>query len=175
MQINRMKKIVSLFFLFAWMGIIFMFSSQEADESENISRNIVTRFIINRYDGYNEMSVEKQAEFEDTLDFVVRKTAHATEYAILAFLFMNVLIAFEIHKKRSILICVIISILSVAIYASSDEFHQTFVKGRSGNIKDVCIDTLGGTIGCLILLLVYKIFNKIKKNRRYEIEKPHLK
>ncbi len=174
MQINRMKKIVSLIFLFVWMGIIFMFSSQEADESENISRNIVTKFIISHYDGYNEMSVEKQAEFVDTLDFVVRKTAHATEYAILACLFMNVLISFDIHKKRSILICFIISILSVAIYASSDEFHQIFVKGRSGNIKDVCIDTLGGTIGCLILLLIYKISNKVKK-RRYKIKKPHLK
>ena len=49
MQINRMKKIVSLIFLFVWMGIIFMFSSQEADESENISRNIVTKFIISHY------------------------------------------------------------------------------------------------------------------------------
>jgi VanZ family protein len=42
------------------------------------------------------------------------------------------------------------AILFVALYASSDEWHQTFVPGREGCIRDVCIDTTGAVFGILI-------------------------
>ena len=37
------------------------------------------------------------------------------------------------------------------LYASTDEFHQTFVPGRSGEIRDILIDTFGVLLGALIV------------------------
>ena len=61
------------------------------------------------------------------------------------------------NRKRLLL-----SIFLAFLYACTDEIHQLFVPGRSGEIKDVCIDTCGAFIGALI---VYGI-SKISKNRK---------
>ena len=47
------------------------------------------------------------------------------------------------------------------VYASSDEIHQIFVSGRSGNIKDVIIDTCGSYLG---IFFTYTIYSKNRKN-----------
>lgn len=59
----------------------------------------------------------------------------------------------------------IISILMCVIYACSDEIHQLFVFGRSGEIRDVLIDFIGSFIGILIVYKSYK-----RKNDIYERE-----
>ena len=56
----------------------------------------------------------------------------------------------------------------MAAYAATDEFHQLFVPGRSGQLKDVLIDTAGGALGLgLLALILY-----LKRRRKMkEIEK----
>ena len=54
--------------------------------------------------------------------------------------------------KRSIFI----SIIVVLLYACSDEIHQTFVAGRSGEVLDVLIDTIGGSLSTYIYYLIHK-------------------
>ena len=49
----------------------------------------------------------------------------------------------------------ILSFLFSVIYALSDEFHQTFVPGRDGNIVDVLIDSSGALVGILVSCIVY--------------------
>ncbi len=70
-----------------------------------------------------------------TWDLILRKLAHMTEYAILALLLVRAsgssAWAFA---------------LAVA-YAGTDEFHQTFVRGRHGTPVDVGIDAVGALIG----------------------------
>ena len=51
---------------------------------------------------------------------------------------------------------VLISILVVLLYSISDEVHQLFVPGRSGEAFDVMIDTMGGFISTNILYLIYR-------------------
>ena len=53
--------------------------------------------------------------------------------------------------------------LIVIGYACTDEFHQLFVPGRSGQITDVMIDTLGGSIGVLIISVITLIKKLLKK------------
>lgn len=98
-----------------WGGIIFWFSNQAINS--------------------------QTAEFS-WLDFVVKKTAHVSEYAIFFWL------TFRANKslKYSLLICL--------LFALSDEWHQTFVPGREGALRDVGFDTIG------ILLSL----NQIRKN-----------
>ena len=54
----------------------------------------------------------------------------------------------------------ILSFLFSIIYASSDEFHQTFVPGRDGNIVDVLIDSSGALVGILVSSIVYFLIMK---------------
>ena len=49
----------------------------------------------------------------------------------------------------------------MVLYASTDEIHQLFVPGRSGMVRDVFIDSIGGIIGVGITF----IYENIKKKK----------
>lgn len=58
-----------------------------------------------------------------------------------------------------------ISALCIGIIcASFDEIHQLFIEGRSGQVIDVCIDTIGIALGICSFMLLYKIVLKIRKD-----------
>ena len=71
-------------------------------------------------------------------DLVLRKLAHAAEYAILGALLVRA-------TGRGSL-----AFTLVVLYAASDEFHQTFVEGRVGAVHDVAIDAVGAAIGIVL-------------------------
>ena len=70
-----------------------------------------------------------------------------TEYAVLGILLFLTLTLWGIRH-------IVRTALSAGIlYAALDEYHQTFVPGRSGQIRDVVIDSLGLLFGILLILL----------------------
>ena len=52
---------------------------------------------------------------------------------------------------------------TATVYAATDEFHQLFVPGRSGQVKDVLLDSCGAAVGVLILMLVAALIRFIRK------------
>jgi VanZ family protein len=85
-------------------------------------------------------------------DFFLRKMAHITEYFIFTFLLYRAFKgSFEINLFRLFMYPAVISFL----YAISDEFHQSFVVGRTCTIRDVLIDGVG-IIGFCILIRIKK-------------------
>ena len=48
------------------------------------------------------------------------------------------------------------------VYAFTDEVHQLFISGRTGELKDIIIDTAGATIGLLIYDFIYKMKEALK-------------
>jgi VanZ family protein len=70
-------------------------------------------------------------------DYVLRKCAHMTEYAVLAALLYRAL-------DRELP-----ALLATLAYAATDEVHQHFVSGRHASAVDVAIDAVGATIGLL--------------------------
>lgn len=76
-------------------------------------------------------------------DFLIKKTAHVVEYAILAVLLYRAMINSEVNKKKAFFISIIIA----GLYGLTDEFHQSFTPGREPKIRDVFIDTIGGSLG----------------------------
>ena len=48
---------------------------------------------------------------------------------------------------------ILIGFAATVLFAALDEFHQTFVPGRSGNFTDVCIDSIGAVIASFCLLI----------------------
>ncbi len=75
-----------------------------------------------------------------TVDTILRKLAHLAEYAILGALLCRAL-------RNPVL-----AITAAALYAVSDEIHQTFVEGRAGVPLDVAIDTVGALLGVIAWL-----------------------
>lgn len=61
-------------------------------------------------------------------------------------------------KKHAFLLAIIIG----SIYGASDEFHQSFVPGRSANIWDFGADVLGVTTAQTIIFIKEKICNKLR-------------
>jgi VanZ family protein len=76
---------------------------------------------------------------EPLYDFTFKKVAHVTVYAILTVLLFRALRFHITHKGRALLTAALVAVL----YAFSDEWHQTFVPGREGTLRDVGIDAIG--------------------------------
>jgi VanZ family protein len=72
-------------------------------------------------------------------DFLLRKLAHISEYAILTLLLIQALKEHQMPKRRIFWLTVIVAVL----YALSDEYHQSFILKREGAISDVFIDSIG--------------------------------
>jgi VanZ family protein len=80
-----------------------------------------------------------KSPFEPLYDFILRKLAHVTEYGILTAL---LIIALRLHTRRNAHALVIAALIAI-LYAVSDEWHQSFVPGREGTLRDVAVDALG--------------------------------
>jgi len=82
------------------------------------------------------------------IDFFVKKGGHMVGYALLAVSFFMALYAGNGQKTtRTTVLALVLSVL----YAVSDEYHQSFVPGRSAAASDVCIDTVGMMAGLAVL------------------------
>ena len=94
-----------------------------------------------------KMSFDATLDFFGTINYVVRKCAHAGEFGVLMWLWFRALYPqpFTLDKARRF--AVSISLL----YAASDEFHQSFVPERSGQASDVLFDAAG------ILVVAYLV------------------
>jgi len=139
-----MKKILSWLPAVLIMSMIFAFSSKPADISGQSSMTIANCI----YSIYESITGRVKTEEErlntlETLDHIVRKAAHVTEFAMLGAAFAWPLHLSGLKGFR----LAWVSIGLTVVYAMTDEFHQIFVPGRSGEIKDVGIDTLGAFIG----------------------------
>ncbi len=80
-------------------------------------------------------------------DFIIKKTAHMVEYAILSLLLYRAFYNSEVEKGKAGVLAIIISIL----YGLSDEYHQSFIPGRTSKLRDVGFDTIGA-IGIIYIV-----------------------
>jgi VanZ family protein len=126
-----------------WMALIFSASSDRMS-FEHSSRILapILHFLFPHL----------SAEAVNAIVFYIRKCAHLTEYAILALLFWRALRK-PVRKDRRPWEGghARLAVMLVALYAASDEFHQSFVPSRQASVVDVMIDTIGGVVGILLL------------------------
>ena len=137
-----MKKVFKLMLLILWMILIFCFSNQKADDSSKLSDGVIVRIASVFVKG--DLTKNKKDELIDKYTFIIRKAAHFSIYLILGILSINLLSSFDIKR------IIAFSGLICFIYACTDEFHQLFVIGRSCEVRDILIDTLGSLTGILI-------------------------
>lgn len=146
---DKHKKKIAWVLLIIWMIVIFLMSHQPGEISSSQS-DLLLKF-------FSFIGIELNDYFGELATFIVRKTAHFSEYMILFFLAYNVLKNYINTRKRRLLL-----IVFVFLYACTDEFHQYFIPGRSMAFKDVLIDTSGGLGGYIILT----VFEKIKFGKK---------
>ena len=160
---DRRRKIF-LALMCLWMICIFAFSARSGDESTDdsyLAGRVVGELFV---PGFDEWNAEKQQKFVEKIDHPVRKTAHAAEYAILGILAAGACITTKKKGWKTVLFPWGIA----TAYAVTDEFHQLFVPGRSGQMTDVMIDSGGALVG-LLALHVIRMFienRKLQRNKK---------
>ncbi|MBR6044585.1 MAG: VanZ family protein [Ruminococcus sp.] len=143
-----------------WCGVIFYLSSQPAEESSETSGFFVDLICDHIVPGFDERSPAQQDEIRHNITVAVRKGAHFSAYALLGALAFGACGFIERKKLRSAA-----AVGSACLFSATDEFHQTFVPGRSGEVRDVIIDTCGAAFAVAVILLVFLIREKRKKGR----------
>lgn len=108
-----------------WMIVIFYLSHQPGEESSQLSSIVAAVFSL--------VPIP-----EEQLHYFVRKGAHVFAYFLLAILL------YAASRRWYV------ALTLAVIYAATDEFHQTFIPGRSGQISDVGIDSIGVVLGIFI-------------------------
>ena len=117
-----------------WMAVIFTLSHQPAAVSSGQSGVIV---------GHLQQAMPGVST--TILTFLVRKSAHIIAYFILGILMYRAL-RINIRRWRTRTVASF-ALLSCSLYAVTDEIHQLFVPGRSGELRDVMIDSIAALVG----------------------------
>jgi VanZ family protein len=131
------------------MGLIFVMSSDlgSAAHTSRILRPMILW-----------MDPKASPEEIERIQFLVRKAAHLTEYAILALLILRAArapgrrIAGHWSWQGAGL-----ALLLSAAYAATDEWHQAFVPSRTADLGDVLIDSSGALLGLAAVFLWRRI------------------
>ena len=153
-----------VFFLLAVlvMGRIFAFSAEVSDKSQQTSEGVcyfIAKVIVG---GFSSLTEEQQAEKIEEMVPVVRKVAHFSIYAALGALLTFSVCSYLAECKKRIRYLkggTAVSIFCL-LYAATDEFHQLFVDGRSGSVRDVIIDLCGSVCGVLFAAAMTALFVK---------------
>lgn len=136
--------------LLGWMCVIFTASSDvESSRHSSIYFEPLVHWL---FPAMSQTHVEE-------LHYAFRKCCHMMEFAILAVLSWrairqptrNDLRPWRWNEAG-------LSLAIVLLYAASDELHQVFIPSRTGQISDVVVDVIGGTIGLTLLWLAGKKF-----------------
>lgn len=162
MNKSKQKIIFPIILVIIWLVIIFIFSNMDTTKSNGASKGIINKVVDTTLETSNNIGIIEEIPTEkekqtivNNLNLPLRKIMHFTEYLILSLLLLNTLNKTNIKNKY------FITILTCFIYAITDEYHQTFITGRTGQFIDVLIDTAGSALGLII-------YNKItlKKDKK---------
>ena len=135
-----------------WLGVIFLGST------DMLSAEHTSRFLVPFLSW-----IDPQISFAtlNAIQLGIRKLGHLTEYAILAMLLWRALRR-GTRWQMKMSISFLVAALASAIFAASDEFHQSFVPSRTASPTDVMIDICGALVG----LLARSIFAARKRPER---------
>ncbi len=164
-------KIICLTLTFIWLFVIFSLSGMNSDESNSKSKSTLNVLIQETLNITNKTGITdkhpsdaKKESVINNINLPMRKFAHATVFIVLAILLNMCFRMFNIRPWMSFIVTIIICF----VFAVLDEYHQTFIPGRTGQFIDSLIDTLGAIIGSTLSLIFIKlrIKHQEKKNKR---------
>lgn len=156
---------ILIILVIAWILGIYKLSSMNTSNSNGKSSGIISVFIEDTLEVTNKYGITnshpddaKLEKASQLLNAPLRKVIHASVYFVLAFMIIFVT-NFLFHNKKYV-ISAIITIVLILVAAGFDEYHQTFVDGRTGQFKDVVIDSLGAMVGLLFYGTYYFVYKR---------------
>ena len=133
------------------MYLIFNFSAQDGTTSGNLSYKVSEIIIETSNEAFElNWTEQEQSYYIDRIHYPVRKLAHMTEYFLLA---VSVSFPLYVYRVRGIWLLLLAGTICVG-FACLDEYHQSFVAGRSPSKRDVMIDSIGIAIGVILVQIV---------------------
>lgn len=142
------------------MCVIFSFSGQNGEQSSGLSEKVARSVIsVTERALDQEWGEDTVNKYIDVLQFPIRKGAHMGEYFALCCLISLPLYVYGLRGIRLFAAAV----LFCAVFAATDEFHQSFIGGRGPSVRDVFIDTAGAVIaGTAVRLLCVLPAGKVR-------------
>lgn len=140
----------------AWMLLIYNLSAQPAELSDQLSKGVTERVV----ETIQKTSPDSTMDF-GTLHHQIRKNAHFFAYLTLGILVIHAIS--RIRRTGGKAEALGISLLICILYAISDEIHQIFVPGRSGQASDVAIDSSGALVGIMVYVSLCRLFWKKRR------------
>ena len=147
---NLVKRHWRVIIIIALMAIIFCFSASPANTSQAMSNSVADLFNLPHQ--------------------LTRKIAHFILFGLLGAAWYYYLRALGRFTPGFTSLG---SLLFVFLYALIDEFHQTFIPGRSGQFSDILLDTAAGLVGIIIFGTIYYLSRskQQKQARRKQVDK----
>ena len=149
-----------------WIVIIFSFSLQPGETSGQISSGLGEWIIEEVLSNVIKNIEDIQPEQWEWIHFLLRKCAHFTEYFILGIL-MNLTME-QMKRSRKVRW----TLAACVLVASTDETIQRFVEGRSGQLSDVLLDSVGALCGIGCVLIIERICRKKVNGVMITLSKP---
>ena len=133
------------------MMMIYHFSAQPADVSSQLSYKVSYK-IVETADYVFETNLDywQMDSWAQRIHGVTRKLAHMTEYFALAIAVSFPLYVYGVH---GILLMLLAGMICVG-FAAGDEYHQSFISGRSPSVRDVGIDSFGVFWGIILVRII---------------------
>ena len=129
------------------MCLIFNFSEQDADTSSRLSYKVGVEVLTVTNDVLDKgWTMTHIYNLSTEYQHYIRKAAHITEYLLLA---ISVAFPLYVFGLRGFPLVIVAGMICVS-YACLDEYHQSFISGRSPEKKDVLIDSIGIFTGIII-------------------------
>jgi VanZ family protein len=138
------------------MIAIFMLSAQPATESNSNSKMLLNKLVDTsvKLSGDN-LTEQQKADFVEKVNSIAREFMHSAVYFFLG-IFAQIT---AIGLFREFLLSSIVTFTFCVIYGFSDELHQLFVPGRTFQLIDLCMDSIGTLAAIALVVLIYIIKN----------------
>lgn len=163
----------------AMCAFVFAMSAMPADDSTELSTGVIWHIVGLIVPGYDQLPGAEQLRWQEALQHPVRKAAHFLEYAALGALALNLTmqVARErgsrngggestdahslsgetdeaAHATPTLPQLALAAWVFATAYAATDELHQLFVPGRTGQLSDVALDSVGSLTGTALFALI---------------------
>lgn len=145
-----------------WYAVIFRFSAQSASVSGALSDRLLYRLLEAGSAAFRVLTAEGKYAVVEFLSFYERKAAHMFLYFVLLGLLMPALrpLLASIPRRNGT------AMVLCTVLASLDEYHQTMVPGRSGELRDVLVDLAGAACFLLLWWLVRRVWKSCRPEPR---------
>lgn len=148
------SKLLHALSLILWMGVIITFTLQSGEASGNLS-GMLTAKLLGIIE-YSNLSID----FE-TLHWIIRKAAHVSEYVVFGLLAFYACKPYTLSFKKQVILVFLLGVM----FAGFDEYLQTHIPNRAGQITDVIIDSLGLFKATVLVLLGRYLFRNHHERR----------